>query len=205
MNTVIHAAFRRDLGRFEDALASFPAGSRERADRLRVAWDNLATQLHHHHEDEETLFWPALQEAGVDVGEFGELESEHGAMQEALAAADVTMSALAADPTAAHAAAAHTAVVRLREVLVRHLEHEERDLEPLAVDLYATPPLAAARKAVRRAHPDSSVGTFIAWLLDGADDDARAGLRKEVPAPVVFVVNRFGGRRYRREIAPAWA
>ena len=28
MNTVIHAAFRRDLARFGDALGSFPAGSR---------------------------------------------------------------------------------------------------------------------------------------------------------------------------------
>jgi hypothetical protein len=39
-NTVIHAAFRRDLARFDNALGGFPAGSRTRADQLDGAWDN---------------------------------------------------------------------------------------------------------------------------------------------------------------------
>jgi hypothetical protein len=204
MNAVIHAAFRRDLDRFESALAAFPAGSQARADRLKVAWDNYATQLHHHHDDEETLFWPALQEAGVDLSEFGELEAEHALMQQALADADRTMTELAAAPTAAHAASSHAAVLHLREVLLDHLDHEERDLEPLAHQHHGSGPMAAARKAVRKAHPGNT-GTFLAWLLDGADDDARAGLRKEVPAPVVFLVSRIGGRHYRRAVAPTWA
>jgi hypothetical protein len=34
MNTIVHAAFRRDLARFDAGLAAFPAGSRSRADQL---------------------------------------------------------------------------------------------------------------------------------------------------------------------------
>ena len=204
MNTAIHAAFRRDLARFESALASFPAGAQERADRLTVAWDNLADQLHHHHEGEETLFWPALQEAGVDLSEFTELEAEHAEMQRALATADETMKALAAAPTAESAATAHAAVQRLQEVLLAHLDHEERDLEPLTIAHFTSPPFAAARKAMRKRHP-GTVGTLVAWLLDGAGPEARAALHQEVPAPVVFVINRIGGRHYRREIAPTWS
>ena len=66
MNTVIHAAVRRDLARFTTALADFPVGSTERAADLNRAWQNLDHQLHHHHEGEETIFWPALRAVRAD-------------------------------------------------------------------------------------------------------------------------------------------
>ena len=66
MNTVIHAAVRRDLGRFTAALESFPVGSEQRAEDLNRAWQHLDHQLYHHHHSEETIFWPALGEVGAD-------------------------------------------------------------------------------------------------------------------------------------------
>ena len=63
--------------------------------------------------------------------------------------------------------------------------------------------MKAAQKAVRRAHKGNA-GTFFTWLLDGADPDARAGLRHEVPPPVLFVYGRLSGRTYTREIASVW-
>ncbi|MGH3601774.1 MAG: hemerythrin domain-containing protein, partial [Pseudonocardiaceae bacterium] len=62
MNTVIHVAFRRDLARFDHALAVFPAGSPSRADQLAGAWDNCAGQLRRHHHDEETIFFPTFRD-----------------------------------------------------------------------------------------------------------------------------------------------
>ena len=41
MNTVVHAAVRRDLRRFSAALESFPVGSEQRATDLNRAWLNL--------------------------------------------------------------------------------------------------------------------------------------------------------------------
>lgn len=204
MNTVIHAAFRRDLARFDAALAAFPVGSQPRADALKSAWDNYAFQLHHHHEDEETIFWPALQQVGADLSLVEGLDGEHEAMKTALDAADVAMTRFGADPGAEQAAAAHAAVLHLSAVLLDHLAHEERDMEPISARYHQTPPLQAAQKAVRKAH-QGNMGTFFSWLQDGADADAIAGLRREVPAPVVFVITWFGGRRYRREVAPVWA
>jgi len=49
MNTVIHAAVRRDLARSRQALNDFPAGSQQRAAQLNAAWQNLDGQLYHHH------------------------------------------------------------------------------------------------------------------------------------------------------------
>jgi iron-sulfur cluster repair protein YtfE (RIC family) len=204
MNTIIHAAFRRDLGRFDAALADFPAGSQPRADQLFTAWQNYAAQLHHHHSDEETIFFPALRELGADETLISTLDGEHEAMLAALAGADAAMKALHAEPSADNAAGARAAITNLQTVLVAHLEHEERDLEPFAASKLSTPQAKQAQVAVRKAHKGNA-GTFMAWLADGADPDASAALRHEIPAPVLFMLTRVAGRRYNREIAPVWA
>lgn len=204
LNTVIHAALRRDLARFEAALGSFPTGSRQRADQLALAWGNFSQQLHDHHSDEEAIFWPALRALGADESTMSELEGEHRGMLAALDSTDTTMKAFRTAPDRDAAASAWSSVTALGAVVGGHLDHEEADLEPLAAAHRGSPPMRAASRAVRQAHKGNA-GVFFAWLLDGADPEARAGLHREVPAPVVFVLSRFGGRTYGRTVAPVWA
>ncbi len=203
MNTVIHAAFRRDLTRFDAALADFPDGSQHRADQLVAAWDNYAHQLHHHHQDEETIFWPAFRELGADASLTSDLGGEHARMLAALDHADQVVRRLSDDPSASRAADARAAIGELGEVLNEHLAHEEAELEPWAAGVSDTPQFKAARVAVRKAHQGEG-GTFVAWLLDGASADDVAGLKKEIPAPVVRVLNAVPGRHYRKNIASVW-
>jgi hypothetical protein len=204
MNTIIHAAFRRDLQRFDSALAAFPAGSRHRADQLATAWDNLAFQLHHHHEDEEAIFWPALRSLGAPESLAGDLEREHARMLDALKSANASMQDFRAEPGAQTAGAARTVIAELAQVLTDHLDHEERDMEPISIEHHASPPIKAAQRTVRKAHRGNQ-GTLFAWLLDGADPDAIRGLRNEIPPPVLYLMTRTSGRRYRRTVAPTWA
>lgn len=204
LNTVVHAAFRRDLRRFDAALAAFPDGDQRRAADLVVAWDNFEAQLRQHDDDEEQHFWPALRELGVDDALVGDLDGEHSAMLRSAAEAGTAMHALADRPTTSSAASARERVAVLGSALLPHLEHEERDLEPFSASRHGTPQVKAAQKAVVRSHL-KTIGTFIAWLSDDADPPALAQIRRDVPAPVLFVVRRLGGRWYRRRIAPTWA
>jgi hemerythrin-like domain-containing protein len=204
MNTVIHAAFRRDLARFDTALASFPDGSQERADQLVTAWDNYQHQLHAHHVDEETIFWPAFRELGADEALTSDLGGEHAQMLTALDHADDVVRRLAGDPSAARAANARAAVGELGEVLRDHLTHEEAELEPWAATVRDTPRMKQAQAAVRKAH-QGEAGTFVAWLLDGAAPDDVAGLKREIPPPVVALLNAVPGRHYRKNVATVWA
>jgi hypothetical protein len=204
MNTVIHAAFRRDLARFDTALASFPDGSQERADQLVTAWDNYQHQLHAHHVDEETIFWPAFRELGADEALTSDLGGEHAQMLTALDHADDVVRRLAGDPSAARAANARAAIGELGEVLRDHLTHEEAELEPWAATVQETPRMKQAQAAVRKAHRGEA-GTFVAWLLDGAAPDDVAGLKRAIPPPVVAVLNTVPGRHYRKNVAIVWA
>lgn len=204
MNTIIHAAFRRDLARFDQALATFP-GSQARADQLWAAWENYAHQLHQHHDDEETIFWPAMRELGADEALVGDLDGEHARMIGGLEAATAAMKALQQSPSADNASTARESVGAFGAILTHHLEHEERDLEPWAVaHLKGSPLYKSTQVAVRKAHKGNA-GTFFAWLSDGADADARAALAKEVPAPVLFLIRRFGGRDYTRNVGSVWS
>lgn len=203
MNTIVHAAFRRTIARFVGALDAFPDGSQERADQLERAWDFAEDEIHHHHDYEEQYFWPALQQTDADLSVVAELDGEHEAMRAALGDASRSMAALPLDPTTATATRARDAVAHLGTVLGDHLAHEERDLEPISAAYKNAPPMKTALRQVKKAH-FKTMGNTIEWLQDGADSSDIAGLRKELPPPVIFLFTRIAGRRYRREIAPTW-
>jgi hemerythrin-like domain-containing protein len=205
MNTIIHAAVRRDLDRFTEALKSFPDGSAERARQLMTAWRNFHKQLDDHHHDEETIFWPALREVGADESLVGDLGGEHELMLTQLGSAGVAMEALALEPSADKAQLALSSLGELRAAVESHFEHEERELEPFTASKIGTEPLKRAMKQVRRAHPATEQGVFMAWLQDGADPGTRSALAKTIPPPVLFLFSRVLGRSYSREIAPVWS
>lgn len=203
LNTVVHAAFRRTLARFDHALDAFPAGDQKRADQLQVAWIFFDSELHHHHGYEEEYFWPALQQTDADLSAVAELDSEHDAMRAALDLATAAMSTMRAQPTAENAVAARTEVHHLSTVLLDHLDHEERDLEPISAAYQESPPMKKALAKVKKAHL-KSMGNFVEWLQDGAEESDLVGMRKELPPPVIFLFGKIAGRRYRRNIAPVW-
>jgi hypothetical protein len=203
MNTVIHAAFRRDLRRLVDGLDRFPADSWDRADQLTDAWRNVAHQLRVHHWDEESLFWPAFVELGADRSLMEALEGEHERMVDALRTAEQAMEGFAMYPTATNAAAARCAIGELHRVLDVHLSHEERDLEPFGAAHKDTPQHKAAVAHARRSHTEG-IGTFFAWLGDTDDPDIAVALRREVPALVLFLLTKIGGRHYTRRSTATW-
>ena len=203
MNKIIHAAFRRDLARIDDALAGFPASSSRRAAELTATWDHFCYQLHRHHQDEETFFWPAFTELGVDPATVAELHGEHHVMVDALEAAEQAMATFGTDSSAVNAAAAHRAVGWLRYVLLEHLAHEERDMDPFSDRHQSTRQVKAAVKSTRKAHTEGS-GSFFAWLSDDCSPEVRRALQREVPAPVLYLMTRLGGRSYTKTVASIW-
>lgn len=203
MNRLIHAAVRRDLGRLSAGLSQLADGDRARAQQLERAYANLRRELTRHHEDEDTYVWPMLAEAGVDPGLLAAMESEHAAMSRALAESGTAMTTLAASGSAADAAAARDSVVRTQEVIERHLDHEEKDLEPQLRPLLESSEWKAVEKKLSR-QPPGVAGPFFAWLTDGMTDGNRAFLKSTVPTPVVGILGTVFGRRYNKQIAPIW-
>jgi len=203
MNRVIHAAVRRDLVRFTGALGT-PGGGERRAGPVSAAWANFCEQLTRHHSSEHRIAWPALRNAGVGGDLLAQFDAEHDRMAAALESADRAMRSWRGTPSAENLTAAREAVARLRAATAEHLDHEEAELEPFYLEHAHTPEMKAMGRAFGREYTLPEAGTYFAWLQDGASSDERAGLRQNVPGPVVAIIGRAFGGTYRRTIAPAW-
>jgi hypothetical protein len=203
MNKIIHAAVRRDLVRTEQALRGLSDGDGERARQLQRAWQHLVKELTHHHETEDSLVWPFLLSRGVDPELMAAMEAEHGAMKEALAQASRAIDAVVAEPTAARGREAADVLARSRAVVDAHLDHEERDVEPLVERYEDDPEWKAAAKGMRPARITDAADA-LAWMQDGAGEQERASLRATIPAPVIGLLTAVFARGYRRDVAPTW-
>lgn len=198
INRVIHTAVRRDLDRFTTALNTLD-DDRRRAKQLAVAWANFHQQLTIHHSSEHRIAWPALRTAGLTDELITELDGEHDRMAAVLESADQAMRTLPSTPNAENVRAAREAVATLRTIAIEHLDHEEAQLEPFLLDNKHTPAMKAMSRAFAREYrPLPKAGTFFAWLQDGATSDERAGLRQNVPGPVVAIIGRVFGGNYHR-------
>lgn len=204
MNRVIHAAVRRDLDRFTSALSTADGGDKRRAEQVSTAWANFHQQLTQHHSSEHRIAWPVLRKAGISDDLLTQFDAEHDRMAAALESADQAMGSLRGAPGAENVKAAREAVAALRAAATEHLDHEEAELEPFFLEHAHTPEMKAMGRAFGREYKLPEAGTYFAWLQDGASSDELAGLRQNVPGPVVAIIGRVFGGKYRRTIAPAW-
>ncbi|TDU91254.1 hemerythrin HHE cation binding domain-containing protein [Kribbella voronezhensis] len=203
MNRAIHAAFRRDLKRFVDALSAFPAGDRKRAEQLATAWANFDDQLVYHHEGEHEIAWPALEAVGVSRELLTQMDAEHETMAAALASARSAMGTLRSTASADDAQAALAAMRELQTVTVRHLDHEEAEIEPVYLAKKDSPEIKAMGRKFGQVSPARG-GRFFAWAIDGAGPEEQAALADTIPAPVFAIINGVFGRSYRKNVAPVW-
>jgi hypothetical protein len=190
MNRVIHAALRRDLDRFAGALAIFADGDTSRARQLGLAWAN-------------DIAWPALKSVGVGADVIDQLNTEHDRLAAALATAHAALTKLAKSASGDDAKAAGDALATLKQVATEHLDHEDALIEPVYLAKQDTPEIKAMGRKFGKVPPPVA-GTFFAWLQDGASAEELAAIRTSVPGPVVTILSGLFGRRYRRQVQPAW-
>jgi hypothetical protein len=202
-NRVVHGAILRDLDRFTEALSTL-GGGEWRVEQVSTAWANFQDQLHRHHSGEHRIAWPTLRKLGISDGLLTQFDAEHERMAAALEAADEAMRSLRGTPSAERVNAARDAVTALRATTAEHLDHEDAELEPVFAEHERTPEMKEMRHAFQRDLTLPETGTYFAWLQDGASRDELAGLWHTVPRPVVSIISRIFGGKYRRTIAPAW-
>lgn len=115
------------------------------------------------------------------------------------------MSRLRISASRADADAASAAMTQLQATTVTHLDHEELETEEPLAQHGQHPAVKEMGKQFSRRSGPTKAGNFFAWMQDGATAEEVTALRSHVPAPVLLVLGGLFGRRYRREVAPAWA
>lgn len=204
---LMHHAFRRDLTSFVRAVRGTPVGEAAVWAALQERWARFATVLHHHHEIEDSAIWPVLLEhARTDADRAAEqtlldMEAEHDGIDPTLTGCGEGFAAMVTHPCDDHRNALDVRVTAARELLARHLEHEETEALPYLQRAMTTEEFAASEKAAGQGYPLSMVPFLVPWVLHGLPGDsgrdfmARQG---RVYAVVHALTRRGFARRERR-------
>jgi hypothetical protein len=171
----VHRAVRRDVARLSGALAE---GRGTSPTAISAYWAETASQLHHHHEFEDTLVWPLM---GERLG--GRVESllarngrEHLAMATAMDEFDAVVDTMTMDT-----AAGRDALGRLKEAIETHLRDEEADVLPLIPEAFTLDDIAFFQAESAKTNPPQA---FLPWVLDDAPDADLAFFTGHMPAPI---------------------
>ena len=171
----VHRAVRRDAtrlaGAFSQGRVAFPAA-------ISAYWAETATQLHHHHELEDTVLWPLMGERlGARVGSpLACNAQEHVVMAAAMDDFDAAVGAISTDT-----AAAREALRRLAEAVETHLAHEEAEVLPLIPEAFTADDLAFFKVESAKTNPASA---FLPWVLDDAPASELAFFGGAIPVAV---------------------
>jgi hypothetical protein len=121
-----HQAFRRDLGRFQRALATLDTS---RIGALREEWKQYRDTLHHHHTIEDESIFPDMKKNHPQmVDAVNHLLEQHHRIEPILERGDKAFAALPETHDA------HDVLEALRVLLDAHLDMEEAVVVPLLRD-----------------------------------------------------------------------
>lgn len=180
-----HRAMLRDLDRIArtaTALAGTPDPDRTR--HLAAYARRLTELIHHHHEGEDEVLWPALRERGADEEALTLLQEEHAALEGRLDGFGRAIEALSPDGTgAADLAKAATGV---RELLAVHTADEERELAGRLAPALDPKLWARFEKSMVKSAARWTLTFMPPWLASVAEDSERGG----VPAKPVAALMR---------------
>ena len=204
MNKVIHAPYAATSSRFRRALDTFTDGDQARAAALHRAWANFDAQLTEHHEGEHEIAWPALKAVGVDQATIDGFDHEHERWPPTWPPRGRRWTSSRHTASRADADAAGAAMAQPRDHDPPTSTTRRRD-RAAAGQARRRPAIKEMGKKFSRRTGIGKAGAFFAWLEDGATAEEKAGLRDNVPGPVVTIIGGLFGRGYRKEVAPVWA
>ncbi|RZS80141.1 hemerythrin HHE cation binding domain-containing protein [Motilibacter rhizosphaerae] len=200
---LFHHAFRRDLDRFLRAVPHVALDDLDAWRRLSARWGVLVGQLHHHHEAEDTVLWPWLRERATpeQLLVLDAMEQEHDEIDPGLAQVTAALAALASagGERAGTRAALSVRLAGVREVLDRHLGHEETDAIALLQQVTTQAEWVALEKRFSKGQPPTAVLQMLPWVVDGVDEHLLRRVLSSAPAPMRLLVRLLHPRFSRRE------
>jgi hemerythrin-like domain-containing protein len=200
---VIHHALRRDLDRFVRAVERTPLEDAAVWQALAGRWRQFASMLHHHHTIEDASIWPPLLERVDGTGVAGAretleaMQAEHGRIDPTLAGCTEAFDTMASGPDAATRDRLVGLVDEARDLIGRHLAHEETDALPLVQQHLPAEAWQASEEHARRSFSLRQLPFLVPWAASGLTPSALAPTLAQL-GPQFRVALRLFRRRFER-------
>jgi hypothetical protein len=205
MNRLFHVALRRDLARVSHVLGAARDPHVRQRQALVEHLGLVLDLLHHHHTGEDERLWPLVRRRAPELAaQLDAMEAEHAGVAVAVASVRTAMTRYESDPTLGGDELL-TAVVRLRDTLLPHLDHEETEVMPRVMRALTRQDWSIlARREMRKRGSFTLAGTGLLWTVDSLDPERTATLNRQVPAVFRWLIEMRYGRVYRRRTALAF-
>ena len=197
---VAHRAMLRDLRRTavlaQDLSAGRTAATRRRVRAFARYLDLLADSIHRHHEAEDDILWPVIEKRAGDQVDLSELSDDHSVLDPKLARLRAAAADLVANPASEEAAGTLALqLAQLRDLLVEHIEDEERAVFPVILRHLTVQDWQGVEAGIRK--HGMNLGFELPRIVDNVTDDELERMKAQANV-VLRLVLRIVVPRYRR-------
>jgi hemerythrin-like domain-containing protein len=182
---IVHHTFRNFYAETAQLVRANPTPSAERVAFLAEHIDFGIGMLHHHHEAEDTLLYPLLIERAPEQAASTErIEAQHKEVTSSIEAVTSACQAWRRQPTAETGEALAATLDALNDTLQPHLDDEENTIVPLAAVTVTKEEWSAMGEDARASIPRNKLPIAMGMVLESLNDEDRAYMKSELPAPV---------------------
>ena len=199
---IVHQTFRRAYDEAARLVRAAPTPSAERVTFLADHIDFVIATLHSHHAGEDLLLYPKLIERAPDQAPaINEIDEEHKVISTALDTASAACRAWRQRPSPETGEALAGALESLNAVTQRHLDDEEQKIVPLAAVTLTQQEWSELGKHGFASIPRNKRPIAAGMLMEPLNEEDRAYMKKNLPAPVRILYPILIDRPYKRYAA----
>ncbi len=196
---VIHKALRREFGLLPGIVGKVAGGDTARAGVVADHTKLTLRFLHEHHESEDRLLWPVLeQRVPLERSLVETMEAQHTVVADLIASLEAELTAWRTDASVAARDRITGLLARLDAALAEHLDAEEASVLPLIHEnLTVAEWDAPVKDAAANMPKDLRSRLMLAGMvIESATDRERVWFLNELPAPARLLWKLIGIRMY---------
>jgi hemerythrin-like domain-containing protein len=198
----LHDTFRRAFGDAPAQILSVPDGDTERARLIADYLGEVCWLLHVHHEGEDELLYPLLEERVPEHRElFERMESQHAGVSSSLETATRAIDAFGASGSATDGRRAADACESVLAATAGHLIEEEQSVLPIAARVMSPPEWGAMPEHAMSQYQGDRIWLPFGLALECMSDEMRDNMLAHLPPPVLGMWTGGGADAFAAEMA----
>ena len=189
----VHDCLRHEFARLPLTVKAVPEGDDARATVLGEHILLMTSLLHAHHDGEDVLVWPLLEERSPEHADLVDtVIGQHEGMNAAIANARAEAQEWMANPGILQRSALHTTLIGLEKELLHHLAVEEQEIVPLISRDLSQEEYAAVGAHSRAALPPEQLPVALGLILKNTSAERGAAILNGMPPEARAGFEQFG-------------
>jgi iron-sulfur cluster repair protein YtfE (RIC family) len=189
----VHDCLRHEFARLPLTVKAVAEGNADRAAVVGGHVMMMTSMLHAHHDGEDALVWPLLEERSPEHADLvASMVEQHETMLESVTTAQAQAQAWMASPGILERSSLHTTLIKLEKELLHHLAVEEQEVVPLISRDLTHEEYAAVGAHSRAALTPEQLAVGLGLILSNTSAERGDAILNGMPAEARAGFEQFG-------------